>query len=152
MDIIKVRNKNHAFLYVECEPSIANEIVDFFTFYVPGYKFMPAYKNKIWDGKVRLYDVRTKELPAGLFKYLQEFAATPGRDYSLEVIHDNYYGMAGAIAESDISFMDDLTLSSRGEQIFPKDYQLEAIDYALRNKRGLLVSPTASGKSLIIYS
>lgn len=152
MSTITVRNKNHSFLYVDCDPGVANEITDFFTFYVPGYKFMPTYKNKIWDGKVRLYDVRTKELPAGLFKYLQEFANTPGRDYALEVVHDNYYGMAGAIAESDMSFMDDLTLSSRGEQIFPKDYQLKAIDYALSNKRGLLISPTASGKSLIIYS
>ena len=66
MSDLKIHNKNHAFIHIDCEPSVANELSDFFTFYVPGYKFMPAYKNKIWDGKIRLYDVRKKELPAGL--------------------------------------------------------------------------------------
>jgi superfamily II DNA or RNA helicase len=32
-----------------------------------------------------------------------------------------------------------------------RDYQKKAFIYAIRNRRGLLVSPTASGKSLIIY-
>jgi len=151
MDIIKVKNKNHSFLHIECEPSIENELSDFFCFYVPGYKFMPAYKNKMWDGKLRLFDLRTKELPAGLFPYLQEFANTPGRDYSIELIHSNYYGIPNSEGECDMSFVNDLTLSSRGSQITPTDYQLKAVEHSLLNKRSLLVSPTASGKSLIIY-
>jgi len=151
MSILKVKNKNHAFLIVDCEPGVANELADFFTFYVPGYKFMPSYKNKIWDGKVRLYDVRTKELPAGLFKYLEEFASTPGREYKLELIHDNYYGLPNCNLEIDMSYIKDLILTSKGKQIDPRDYQLEAINHGLSNKKAMLISPTASGKSLIIY-
>ena len=152
MDTIKIQNKNHSFLHVDCEPSIANELSDFFTFYVPGYKFMPAYKNKIWDGKIRLYDVRKKELPAGLFRYVEEFAGTPGRDYQLELLYDNYYGLPNAEADIDMSFMKEMTITSKGQLIQPRDYQLSAIEHGLRNKRALLISPTASGKSLIIYS
>lgn len=152
MAILKVRQKNHAFLEVDCEPSVANELSDFFTFYVPGYRFIPAYKNKLWDGKIRLYDVRSKELPSGLFKYLKEFANTPGREYSLELEHQNYYGIPGSTLDIDMSFMNDLTLTSRGQKIIPRDYQLEAIEHGLTNKRAMLISPTASGKSLIIYS
>ena len=154
MSEIKIQNKNHAVLNIDCEPSVANELSDFFTFFVPGYKFMPAYKNKMWDGKIRLYDVRKKELPAGLFRYVEEFANTPGRDYELELVPNAYYGFPGVSSvHIDIkSYINTLTLSSRGKAITPRDYQLDAIDYAINNKRGLLISPTASGKSLIIYS
>jgi superfamily II DNA or RNA helicase len=113
---------------------------------------MPSYKNKFWDGKVRLFDVRTRELPAGLFKYLKEFADTPGRDYSLELIHNNYYGIPAIHEEVDPSFMKDITYTSGGKEIFPKDYQEDAVRHALTNKRAMLISPTASGKSLIIYT
>lgn len=152
MDIIKVKKKNHAFLHVDCDPGVANELCDFFTFYVPGYKFMPAYKNKAWDGKIRLYDTRKKELYAGLWRYLKEFAAVEGRDYRIEIDHNNFYGLPYSQTPADMSFLDDLTLTVKGEQIKPRDYQLEAIEYGLSHKNGLLVSPTASGKSLIIYS
>ena len=152
MSIIKVKSKNHAFLHVGCEPGVANELTDFFTFYVPGYKFMPQYKNKMWDGKIRLYDSRSKELPAGLFKYLEEFASTAGRDYKLELIHDNYYGLPGTNLEIDMAFINNLVLSSRGKAIEHRDYQLQAINHGLSSKRAMLISPTASGKSLIIYS
>ena len=57
--IIKIKKKNHAMIVIDSEPSVLNELSDFFTFYVPGYKFMPAYKNKVWDGKIRLFDIRT---------------------------------------------------------------------------------------------
>jgi superfamily II DNA or RNA helicase len=152
MDTIKVRKKNHAFLHVECDPSVANELCDFFTFFVPGYKFMPAYKNKIWDGKIRLFDVRKKELYAGLYKYLEEFANVEGRNYKLELLHDTYYGLPFTNTPIDMSFIKEMTITAAGKQIDPRDYQLDAIHYGLTNKSALLVSPTASGKSLIIYS
>lgn len=152
MSTLVVRNKNHAFLEVDCDPSVANELCDFFTFYVPGYRFIPAYKNKLWDGKIRLYDVRTKELPAGLFEYLKEFVDTPGRGYKLELVHQNYYGVPGANLDIDMSFLSKYTLTSRGQKIIPRDYQLEAIEHGLIHKRAMLISPTASGKSLVIYA
>lgn len=152
MDILKIRKKNHAFIRVDCDPSIANELSDFFTFFVPGYQFMPSYKNKMWDGKIRLFDTRTRELYAGLFRYVQEFAAVEGRDYAIEIEHDPYYGVPGSEVEFDMSFMRALTLTANSQKIDARDYQLEAIEHGLKNKSALLVSPTASGKSLIIYS
>jgi len=152
VDIIKVRKKNHAYLYVEASPSVMNELTDFFTFYVPGYKFMPSYKNKMWDGKIRLYDSRTRELYSGLFKYLQEFANAEGREYSIEVEHDSYYGYPGSIDGTvDMSFIDKIPLASNGKVIKARDYQIRAVQEGLQNKQSMLISPTGSGKSLIIY-
>jgi len=58
MDKIVVSKANHVFLNIQTDPGIEMELSDHFCFYVPGYKFMPAYKNKMWDGKIRIYDVR----------------------------------------------------------------------------------------------
>ena len=67
MDQIKITKKNHAFMYIETDPSIEMELAEHFCFFVPGYKFMPAYRNKYWDGKIRLFDSRKKTLYIGLY-------------------------------------------------------------------------------------
>jgi len=152
-EILSVKKKNHAFLEINTDPAIEAELSDFFCFFVPGYKFMPAYKNKIWDGKIRLYDARSKELPIGLYPYLSEFVAV--RDYDLQVEHNPYYGRPDSTEPLDYNwfreFIDSLNLTASDKKIEPRDYQLTAIEHALETKRSLLLSPTASGKSLIIY-
>ena len=126
------------------------EISEMFCFYVPGYKFMPSYKNKMWDGKIRLFDARKQTLYCGLFKYLKEFAEV--RDYQIIVEENHVYGRPDTEEVVDIpALMDELTLSAGKVMIKPRDYQLNALDHALRNRQALLLSPTASGKSLIIY-
>ena len=65
MDLIKIKKKNESFLEIITEPSIEHELAEHFCFFVPGYKFMPAYKNRMWDGKIRLYDLRKKTLYTG---------------------------------------------------------------------------------------
>ncbi len=149
MDLIKIKKKNESFLEIITEPSIEHELAEHFCFFVPGYKFMPAYKNRMWDGKIRLYDLRKKTLYTGLFQYLQEFANA--RQYDIE-LDNGSYGMPGAKNIIDIpSLLQELTLTAGGSKIIPRDYQLEALEHALSNSQSLLLSPTASGKSLIIY-
>ena len=153
METLIVKKKNEATIYVDCDPGVGRELSDFFTFFVPGYKFMPAYKNKVWDGKIRLYDTRTKELPAGLYKYLSEFADV--REYNILIEGSDYYGRIDTVEQIDdgdvAAFARGLTLTAKGERIEPRDYQISAVTHALQHKRGVLLSPTASGKSLIIY-
>ena len=80
-DII-IHKKNDVFLQVECERSIARELNDFFSFWVPEAKYMPAYKSRMWDGKIRLFDSRVNQIYVGLSDYLREFADK--RNYSIE--------------------------------------------------------------------
>ena len=70
METIRVRKLTHANLHCQCDSGTAQELNEFFSFYVPGYKFMPAYRNKMWDGKIRLYSINSGELPAGLYLHL----------------------------------------------------------------------------------
>ena len=57
----------------DVEPSIAAELSDFFTFEVPGFKFMPAYRSRMWDGKIRLFNIHTGEIYVGLLPYIEEY-------------------------------------------------------------------------------
>ena len=61
-DTLLIDKKNEVFMTVQAEPGLARELSDFFTFFVPGYRFMPSYRNKIWDGKIRLYNLQNKYL------------------------------------------------------------------------------------------
>ena len=132
------------------DPSIEMELAEHFCFYVPGYKFMPAYKNRMWDGKIRLFDLRKKTLYSGLFQYMQEFANA--RQYDIQPEPNRRYGLAGTKNIIDIpALLNEITLTAGGNKITPRDYQIAALEHALTNGQSLLLSPTASGKSLIIY-
>jgi len=143
--LIKVRQKDSVYLKIDTDLSTDQEISDFFTFDVPGAKFMPLYRNRMWDGKARLYSMYTKELYVGLLPYLKDFATT--LDYPIEVDIDNIG------EETDVKLLtDSLRLQANGKRIQIRDYQRDAVDHCIREGRSLLLSPTASGKSLIIYS
>ena len=69
MDRILLQKKNEAMLLIGCDNGIAMELSEYFSFFVPGYKYMPLYRNKVWDGKVRLFNPANYELPVGLLPY-----------------------------------------------------------------------------------
>ncbi len=88
MSDITVGLKDYSMLSVSCERGIAAELSDYFSFFVPGYKWMPAYKNKAWDGKIRLFNALQGELNAGLFVYLIEFCKNHG--YTVDIEETDY--------------------------------------------------------------
>jgi len=147
LETIRVRKLNHSVLQVECDFGQAQELNEFFSFFVPGYKFMPAFRNKLWDGKIRLFNIRNYELPAGLFEHLEKFAEQ--RDY-LMGLEKTEYGLPESYSKVEpqevMEFVHSINLPY---QI--RDYQFDAVCKGLEKKRAILVSPTGSGKSLIIY-
>ena len=147
-DNIILEKIDEVYIKVHADRHVLMELSEYFTFFVPGYQFMPAYKNKIWDGKIRLLDLRTNLLYGGLTTYIEKFCED--RDYLLSYKSDfnKLENFSEVIAKQ---FYSDLNVHSGGNKIEVYDYQSDAFIYAMRNKRGLLLSPTSSGKSLIIY-
>lgn len=136
-------------LEVDVDAGLAAELSDYFSFFVPGYKFMPAYKNKVWDGKIRLFNRMTGELNAGLYVYLMKFASERG--YVVDTEEVDVYGLpvnGESISEFD-SWLDNEIKTSL--PFAPREYQVEAIKTALQRSRAILISPTGSGKSFITY-
>ena len=148
MTVIHVEKLNEVHLRVYSEGGIESELVDYFTYEYPGARFTPQYKARLWDGKVRLYDGIRKTLYCGLMPYLETFAERNG--YELQSDNVEFYD--DVTFEEVEDYTRSLNLHGRGEPIDIRDYQLEAIHSALCYARRVLVSPTGSGKSLIIYS
>ena len=140
-----ITKKDEVFAKVACERHIAMELSEFFTFFVPGYQFVPAYRNRIWDGKIRLFALQSGQIYLGLVPYLKEFCTEREYTYEIEELTDEY---SVYLAEK---FIKTLNLHSDGKPIEVREHQLNAFVHAMRNRRTLLLSPTASGKSLIIY-
>ncbi len=126
--------------------SIKYEIRDYFTYYDDNYKFSPQYKAGVWDGKRTLFN-RDQKLYYGLIGKLKEFCEE--NNYSLEI---KYLDKEDTLSLNELNeFIDTLNLESNHEKIVPYDYQLNAVKEAINRKRMTLVSPTSSGKSLMIY-
>jgi superfamily II DNA or RNA helicase len=148
--MIKFEQFNETHMKVWCDDfGIEMEMQEFFTFMAPGYKFMPAFKNKIWDGKIRLLDVRRKTLYKGLLNFAIKFCKD--RDYEFEL--DPRLNPKSGITETQTAeFINSLQLSSKGNPLQIRDYQYDAVFRMLETKRNLAISPTSSGKSMMIYS
>jgi len=139
---------NSVYLRVQCERGIARELSDFFSFKVPGYKYMTAYRSRMWDGEIRLYNVHTQEIYAGLGDYLVKFAAERG--YTIMMPTENAFQTT---PEAVRQFVEDfLQVCVNGEKAVAHAHQINAIHHAMQAERCLLLSPTGSGKSLIIYA
>lgn len=137
-----ITNKNEVYVKVDCTEDISYELREHFTFHVPGYQFTPQYKSRLWDGKIRLFDTRTREIYRGLVPYIAKFCDERNYDWDYE---NESYDEEFSVKEAQ-EFIKSLNIP-----IEPRDYQLEAFIHAIRNRRALLLSPTASGKSFIIY-
>ena len=148
MATLTVQLQNHSMMAVLCEPGVRHELSEYFSFMVPGAKFMPAFKRKQWDGKIRLFNNLTCELNVGLYTKLCKFASD--RHYHLQLKHSPY-GLP-----NDRNKVDHQNLVSSQAlwkmPFAPRDYQYDAITHGIERKRCLLLSPTGSGKSFIIYN
>lgn len=110
---------------------------------------MPAYKRKQWDGRVKLYNMVSKQMNVGLYTHLRRFCAD--RFYQLEILEHEYYGVPSFKEDIDHPALIDF-LSVLDVPFKPRDYQYKAIAHGVENRRCLLLSPTGSGKSFIIYN
>ena len=149
MSHLVISKKNEVFLKINSEPHIYYELSDQFTFDIPNAKFSPAYKKKFWDGKIRLFNTQKGEIYVGLLDRIIQFCKD--HSYTYEFLESEYYGLPFEVNDfiSLEGVKDYMNLISKYR---PRDYQIDGVYDALRHNRKLLISPTASGKSLMIYS
>jgi superfamily II DNA or RNA helicase len=145
---IEIFPKDANSVRIKCSPDIAHELASHFSFEVPGAKFSKLYRTGVWDGRTKLFNVMTKEIYYGLIPYIFKYAKDCG--YTI-VDHASLPDTDHITYEVIEKFMKALKLHSQGKPIEIRDYQIEAIVTALKYNRRLLLSPTSSGKSLIIY-
>ena len=151
MTHLTVKKKNEVYITIHSdEEYLQKELADYFTFEVPEAKFLkrnPRYKY--WDGTIRLYSPATGDLYHGLMKHVQTWAEE--KQYILEYEKNDWYGDI----EDDNKFVSPAGVKhfmDKISNIKPRDYQYKAVYEAIKYNRKLLLSPTGSGKSLMIYA
>ena len=142
MEMIKVKQLDASNCKLECSNATLYSLSDVFSYMVPNPQFIPKVKSGQWDGKIRLVNSRNKTMPVGLLNRLQNYCNHMEMQLVSEVsIEPNDFS-----EDECEAFVQSLEL-----QITPRDYQIQAFIHAIRNQRSLIVSPTGSGKSLILY-
>ena len=137
-----IDKKDDVHLKIDADEAIRRDLGEFFTFEVPGFKFMPQYRARQWDGKIRLFSYQTGQIYAGLYPYILKWC----QDNEVEVVDGTKITDTKVDEKRVDSFIQALEIPFK-----VRDYQKEAFVYATRKNRTLLLSPTASGKSLITY-
>lgn len=142
-ETIKVEKIDEVHMKLITDAGILQEISEFFSFRPSGYQFNPKFKARVWDGYIRLVTPFKPFLYIGLLDQLKEFAKL--REYELDIdkelldeenVPDDYgYELAEEV----------------GIKLKLRDYQNDYIVNAIRHKRTLSLSPTSSGKSLVIF-
>ncbi len=146
-DTINIKKIDNTYIQIIAERSVIMELSQQFEFRVDGYKFMPAYKTGMWDGFIRLLDIRSGKIYAGLLNILLEKCNT----LDIDVVLDDTLKSTFEKFNFDQSHVNVLSKLIKIKYEL-RDYQILAIITAIQDRRAILVCPTGSGKSLIIYT
>lgn len=144
MTDVHLKHINYTHIKVIADPSILMELSEHFSWFAPNYKWHPRFKSKQWDGKISLVNRMTGYVYAGLSKRIKKFCDE--RDYSFSFDDELLYDKS-SIADIEF-FIKLLNLPSKFET---RDYQLQSIHKCIQSNRRTLLSPTSSGKSMMIY-
>jgi len=146
MSDLIIEKVNSSCVHLVCEDGLSHRFYNVFSAYAPGYRFNPRFKLHVWDGKVRCYNPITQILPIGLLNNLLIWCDQHKIEYSMQgfdkPLRDN---IDKAELEKQMN-----SYITAGFQA--RDYQVNAVHAALTNRRGILLSCTGSGKSLMIYT
>jgi len=146
---IQITKINEVYLRIDSNDSgILQEINEYFTFELPNAKYMPSVRAKLFDGKIRIYNLRTRTLPYGLLPNLLKFCKS--RNYTSNISKDVTY-RHNITREELAEYADSLPITVRGTEVELRDYQLDAFVHAILEGRCLTISPTAclDGNTLI---
>lgn len=138
---VYVTKLNETFMTVNGDEEVKTLISERFSFTVKHARFMKGKRQ--WDGVIKLYNKLTKKMYLGLIYELARFC----RECDLKIVGDVILPQLEISKDDVVDFVDALDT-----KLDKRDYQIDSIHWLLKNGRGTLLSPTASGKSLIIYA
>ena len=116
-------------------PDLLRALYELYSFKIPGSEYSAAYKRRQWDGKTHFISksgVFRSGLLSRLLVDLEKVKCEPEILYNTD--------------QSSNKYNKDYKLP----QFNYYDYQQELIELGLGNKRGIIKSPTGSGKTLIM--
>lgn len=148
MNDIAITKVNESYLIVKACEDMLSELWSRYSAYKAGYQFNPKFRNRIWDGKIHLFNIRSGVLPIGFLPDLLGYCKLKGYAYELENIAAD--DLKCSLDEDAYRKQIEKNMELSGMTI--REYQDRAVRQALTHKKGVLLSCTGSGKSLMIYN
>lgn len=147
MTTLYVKKINETTLKFACDDvGVHYELSDYFSFYAPGYKYDPRFKNHIWDGKIHLANATKQTAPVGLRQQIQKFC-TDRNYHFIDQTEENLLEKGDDVSNFD-QWLESLNLPFE-----PRDYQKKAVIESLTGQRRVLLSPTgchAKGSKIVL--
>ena len=143
-DKVIIHDLDETYIRITADKGIEFELAEAFTFLADNYKFNPKYKAKLWNGKIRMYKINTKTILKGMLHRVIEFC----NDRGYEVVLDGDFATTKFTTQDALDFIKTLNLP---DHITVRDYQVATFVHCIQSQRCLFVSPTSSGKSLMLY-
>lgn len=147
-------NKNKLII-VESETIEYNQVKLWLNRYVKGYRFTPAFKRGVWDGKIDNF--KNGILPIGLWKEIALSLQEIGKKLKIENIKDfplnrdvnlkNVENFCKEFFKNHYILDED---KQEKNNFFPYDHQIQSAHSILRNRYCTAEIATSGGKSLII--
>jgi superfamily II DNA or RNA helicase len=148
MNRLTITKVNESFLEIQGELDILNEIYSRYSEHKAGYLYSMAFKDRRWDGKKHFFNTRNGMLPYGFLPDLLAYCKKNCYEYDLQGVDETK--LTRTLDEAKYKESIDYFMRNSGMTIRP--YQDDAVKAGLTHKRGILLSCTGSGKSLMIYN
>lgn len=148
MSDVIITKIDESFVEVDTTEDILHEIYNRYSEMIPGAIFNPKYKCKIWDGKIHMFNIRTNMLPFGLLVDLLGYCKN--KQYEFELRGMDISELKHSPNEEEYQSIISDNMKNTDKEL--RDYQDEAVRKALTFKKGILLSCTSSGKSLMLYN
>ena len=133
---VQITYLSNLYCRVQCSDSKAfNVLVMNFSERIGGIQFAPTFRSGKWDGRKYFISKITGRCPIGLLPMVAQYARQHG--YIIKV-NNKYPHIKPQCTKVDETFLDGITL---------RDYQIEAINTALKKPIGIIKSSTGSGKT-----
>jgi superfamily II DNA or RNA helicase len=149
MPQVLIRKINEVHLQIHAEDHIYKELGQTFSFMAPGYQHDTRYQKGWWDGSMKLFNQTKHTLYIGLLPRLEQWLIE--KEYTYQIQDESLYLLNEFSLIEAREFAESLKPHSLGNLLVADDYQIEGFAQAIRRRRVLIESPTASGKSLIAY-
>lgn len=145
---VNIRKIDNVHIQVVADPHVRMGLSEHFSRFAKNYQFSPEYKARVWNGKVYHFNYSTGTIYAGLILDVLEYLKDNGHPVTVDSdVKAMFVGHVDGVRD----YLSNLNLTTYGEPVDFHDYQVDAIEACLAQKRKTLKSPTSSGKSAIAY-
>jgi superfamily II DNA or RNA helicase len=144
----KILLKNDISQLTTTNEQLAKFLYDNLRFRDRNYFHNRAYRQRIWDGFTNFFNKNNGKFLTGLLPEVLMSCKAMNEPY--EII-DQRTSVKFPITEINSTFLHSCTPKSN-KPITLEDYQVDLVNAAIKNKRGVIFAPTSAGKSLIMLA